>query len=369
MSRRRHGTASASARAASHVAIASETDGRSPVTEPGTGNTMGETQERDAAIPVLDELIELRRRQKQIEDFQARAAGMQSGVDADVYARVTKDYAARHQALANQAAPLKVQARQEYARLLAVYGDIDRRHHDARLAKEEIEFRHALGELTDDQRAERGREPEQILQDCDAERARCDRQRARFQEALTEEELNQVSPVTAAAAPAQEETPSATIPGPAPAAPPPVPADDATFLGPIEDLLAAAPEPALDDRTIIAPADALPSEVLEDPTNRAPLVIDAVLVLEEPNVPRIEFPLGSLDQIGRSEDNQVRLVRPGVSRRHALIRRDGSAYVLQDLNSQNGTFLNGNRISEEVLHHGDRIWVGDVELLFSVPGS
>jgi hypothetical protein len=333
---------------------------------------MGEIQESDAAIPVLDELIELRRRQKQIEDFQARAAGMQDGVDPDVYVRVTNDYAARHQALANEAAPLKVQARQEYARLLAVYGEIERRHHDARLAKEELDFRHALGELTDDQLAERGREPEQILRDCDAERARCDRQRARFQEALTEEELSQVSPVAAEGA-AQPETPAATAQRPAPAAPAPapVPLDDATFLGPLEELLAAAPapEPALDDRTIIAPADALPSEVLEDPTNRAPLVVDAVLVLEEPNVPRIEFPLGSLDQIGRSEDNQVRLVRPGVSRRHAVIRRDGASYVLQDLKSQNGTFLNGNRISEEVLHHGDRIWVGDVELLFTVPGS
>ncbi len=150
-----------------------------------------------------------------------------------------------------------------------------------------------------------------------------------------------------------------------------MPVDDATFLGPIEELLAAAPAtaPAIDDRTIIAPADALPSEALEDPTNRAPLVVDAVLVLEEPKLPRIRFPLGNVDQIGRSEDNQVRLVRPGVSSRHAVIRRDGSAYILQDLKSQNGTFLNGNRINEEVLHHGDRIWVGDVELLFSVAGE
>lgn len=71
-----------------------------------------------------------------------------------------------------------------------------------------------------------------------------------------------------------------------------------------------------------------------------------------------ELPLGQT-LIGRSEVAQVRLPDDGVSRRHAKIVReaDGSAKIV-DLDSTNGTYINGRRIHAEGLREGDRIRIG-----------
>lgn len=63
--------------------------------------------------------------------------------------------------------------------------------------------------------------------------------------------------------------------------------------------------------------------------------------------------------IGRSEVAQVQLPDDGVSRRHAKIVResDGSAKIV-DLDSTNGTYINGRRIHAEGLREGDRIRIG-----------
>jgi pSer/pThr/pTyr-binding forkhead associated (FHA) protein len=71
-----------------------------------------------------------------------------------------------------------------------------------------------------------------------------------------------------------------------------------------------------------------------------------------------ELPLGQT-LIGRSEVAQVRLPDDGVSRRHAKIVReaDGSAKIV-DLDSTNGTYINGRRVHAEGLREGDRIRIG-----------
>ncbi len=59
---------------------------------------------------------------------------------------------------------------------------------------------------------------------------------------------------------------------------------------------------------------------------------------------------------GRSPDVNLILNDQKVSRRHALIRRRGDQYTLTDLNSRNGTFLNGKKIEKEtLLYANDRI--------------
>lgn len=63
--------------------------------------------------------------------------------------------------------------------------------------------------------------------------------------------------------------------------------------------------------------------------------------------------------IGRSHECALRLMDPGVSRRHALIRRRAKyEYVLVDLGSTNGTYLNGRPATEAPLNEGDRIQLG-----------
>ncbi len=68
--------------------------------------------------------------------------------------------------------------------------------------------------------------------------------------------------------------------------------------------------------------------------------------------------------IGRDEDCRLVLSDIAVSRRHARIRLEGEHFVLTDLSSGNGTFLNGVRIQEEALSPGDEIVVGERTLRF-----
>lgn len=68
--------------------------------------------------------------------------------------------------------------------------------------------------------------------------------------------------------------------------------------------------------------------------------------------------------IGREAANHVCFLDPSVSRRHSVIRRDGDGFKLFDLESLNGTFVNGVPVSERRLEQADQIAFGDVVLLF-----
>jgi hypothetical protein len=68
--------------------------------------------------------------------------------------------------------------------------------------------------------------------------------------------------------------------------------------------------------------------------------------------------------IGRSKDCDIRLADPNASRRHAEVRQEGTAYWLVDLDSTNGTTVNGRRQQRARLENDDRIAIGSTELVF-----
>jgi len=71
---------------------------------------------------------------------------------------------------------------------------------------------------------------------------------------------------------------------------------------------------------------------------------------------------------GRSPDNTIVLTSGRSSRRHAEIRRAGSEYVLSDLGSANGTFVNGQRLTaQHTLRPGDTFQIGDDTFRFDAP--
>ena len=84
-----------------------------------------------------------------------------------------------------------------------------------------------------------------------------------------------------------------------------------------------------------------------------------------------EHPLtGKTVTIGRAIENEIVVTSRRVSRTHARVQREGRRLVLADLDSTNGTFLNGERLLAPVeLRDGDRIGIGDVVLLFHDPES
>jgi Nif-specific regulatory protein len=69
--------------------------------------------------------------------------------------------------------------------------------------------------------------------------------------------------------------------------------------------------------------------------------------------------------IGRDPANVVAIVDPSVSRKHCLLRREEDGrFSVKDLESRNGTLVNGNPVKEQFLHHGDEIATGDSLFLF-----
>ena len=69
--------------------------------------------------------------------------------------------------------------------------------------------------------------------------------------------------------------------------------------------------------------------------------------------------------IGRSKDCDIRISDdPNVSRRHAEIRQEGTAYWLVDLESTNGSTVNGRRQQRAKLESDDRITLGSTDLVF-----
>jgi adenylate cyclase len=77
-----------------------------------------------------------------------------------------------------------------------------------------------------------------------------------------------------------------------------------------------------------------------------------------------EFPLADATSLGRHPNNTLRLVDREVSKEHCVLERLGGTYVIRDLNSSNGTFVNGRKIKELRLRDGDEIALGNSRLVF-----
>lgn len=101
----------------------------------------------------------------------------------------------------------------------------------------------------------------------------------------------------------------------------------------------------------------------DDLQNTRPVVpAEAFLILE--GVRAFQF-TGVVTKIGRGHDNDLVIDDPRVSRKHLEIRVIRNRFVLFDLNSTGGTFLNGQRTNQGMLYSGDVISLAGVNLVFT----
>ena len=122
------------------------------------------------------------------------------------------------------------------------------------------------------------------------------------------------------------------------------------------DVLASLQLEAASETKGMTPAKSNDPEVSENsiPTN-AFLIVDGVKVF-----PLIE----PVVNIGRRLDNQLVIDDPRISRNHAQLRAIKGRFVIFDLNSTGGTFVNGQRTNQSVLYPGDVISLAGVPLVF-----
>ena len=101
--------------------------------------------------------------------------------------------------------------------------------------------------------------------------------------------------------------------------------------------------------------------------------LQATLVVRGgPNSGAIVALVGGSITMGRRSDNDIVVDETTVPRRHSLIMNTPGGYVVRDLNTTNGTFVNQNKLnqSEHVLRHGDQIKLGgsDITIMFRQEG-
>jgi len=73
--------------------------------------------------------------------------------------------------------------------------------------------------------------------------------------------------------------------------------------------------------------------------------------------------------VGRVEDNMFQIAEPSVSSHHCEIELRGKDVVVKDLNSTNGTFINGEKVTERVLKLGEVLRLGQVEMRLEPEGA
>jgi len=87
------------------------------------------------------------------------------------------------------------------------------------------------------------------------------------------------------------------------------------------------------------------------------------LAVTRPDLPPSVYNLEQeYTHVGRSPGNEIPLPYPSISNRHCIFIQSGPDIVLRDLNSSNGTYVNGEAVSEVVLRPGDLIQIGSVQI-------
>jgi hypothetical protein len=68
--------------------------------------------------------------------------------------------------------------------------------------------------------------------------------------------------------------------------------------------------------------------------------------------------------VGRVADNKLQIEHASISGHHAVLKLDSLDYVIKDLDSTNGTRINGERVSQQKLRRNDILRLGNIELLY-----
>jgi len=289
----------------------------------------------------LDKLVEIKEAQERLRGLIAKAESSKDKVSAEVFARVVKDYNTRIDEHEQEALPLREKARTEFEKLRTLHARLSTELDKARLDAEELKFRHELGELPEGEFEEKQKASSQTVSRSEKAFGAADALRKRFLDVIPEPPPPEAKPAPAAAK------------APAPASPPPPPAaeeeeDDEDLEATVYDVSA----PRFDPDTASTQDSATPV---------------ARLVAKLPDGSEgATHNLGRTTTIGRTPDNDIPLDFPEVSRHHAKIHATPEGFIVTDLKSGNGTYINDQRIDEGPLANGVTLRFGSLAFVVHI---
>lgn len=311
-------------------------------------------------------LARIKQERHLVDGYMEKAEERKDNVEALVFERVLEDYRCRQAALEEQARPFKDAAREQFRKLRALHEDIASDCEEARLSREELELRHSVGELAEAPFKEKLQEIDKVLKRRRAELAEADKLEARFIEVFHSREELEEDIDGSDLIPSVPPTPfTVSIPESGSkelegnAKPITVDSPDETMVVPSEMLRTTKSEKKPKQL-----AQAKSSQPSKSDFDNTLIVPDAMFVAEKKGKSPVEYRLGALSYIGRNEENHIRIQARGVSRKHAMVMASPDGFILRDLKSKCGTFVNDKRIEECGLNNGDKIRIGEVQLTF-----
>lgn len=292
-------------------------------------------------IPFLGEWSQLRRERRELRERLAKLEYEQGRFSESVLARVRIDYERKIHDLESRSVDLAERARREMSSLAVAVDQQESEVKACRLGIEEFDLREKLGEQLDAESAERAAEGRAELgrleDDLRAMRELLERVR-RVADGHTGGSAASGSPIVTG--------PLARIPQEA------ANEQQAVEPGPRRQHLRPLP-PSLDG--------ALPPH-----SHTEPIAVIAVprLVPTESADSNDHFALKPRTLVGRTAECDLRLPVGTVSRRHAELEWTEEGWRIRDLQSENGSWVNGERAFDRLLVDGDRLQFGTVALLF-----
>lgn len=265
-----------------------------------------------------------------LKERLVKIEGNRNQVTKNVYGKVYGDYSERLQKITSQLMEKKQDIDKELATLYETRDKIQVHLKNHQETLEELKFRHQLGEYDRDDFQTKGKEQEDKVARFEKVLAGVQSNIKRYESIFSgEEDLFEEAPLTPAAEGIDEWEQEA------------------------EEGI-AKPE---------SPLRAEAEEWLEKTKPGFQTIPQITIIAGAENVGK-SFPVNGTISIGRSHTNQVILKDAKVSRQHAEIKMRDKECILIDLNSSNGTLVNGQKIHEQILSPNDEIQIGDYLLQY-----
>jgi len=123
---------------------------------------------------------------------------------------------------------------------------------------------------------------------------------------------------------------------------------------------------ATEEKDYFTPEEERRPSISQEVTKKTANAGEARVIIIEGSQAGHEYKLKKETTIGRANTSVIVLKDAKVSRQHAVIKRAGAEFVIEDLNSSNGVIVNHEKVKEHVLGDGDQIQIGDHIFQFKI---
>lgn len=338
--------------------------------------------------PLLDETAKLRQERATISERLAKIEATRDQVSSQVFERVSSEYRGKFDAITQSLLEKKAEVDRELSTLYETRQKVAANLDVQKTALEELEFRKQLGEFDEKEFEDRAKDAKDKLTKfqkiVEAVTGNIQKYEVLFADfEPTPLEPSQRTPVAAKipAVPVKSPTSAtATIPvkRKATAEQPDYnlpPEQSQNYFSSADDVserpTGVAPPPAptvtpKSQRTQVYTPEQKPvtGSVSASATSPSVRPGTAFLKVIRGAADSPKYPLGKETTIGRAHTNHIVLKEARISRQHAVIRQAGKEFVVEDLQSSNGVYVNGEKVKEHVLSDGDQIQIGDFAMEF-----